>query len=402
MQGKKLTGTKYLPGQVLEDADLLTHSLALQKQADEAAGVNQSAASNLKPLLQKHQTLASSATLPQQQAWHLHKGLQLLQDARDDGIVPGEDAERLGDDFKSSLAQDQANLLLATAPHAIAQALHTNPLLVGLNPQDRQRLEQRAERRLHSLPLDHQHQQQQALLHQTGNRLKNWFNRSYDYLGKAGQLSPSELADLELTQALPQHTLNLLSQLSAHAVKQSAKHQAYLNRIQQGFKDQPLDPHNPDDLQAADYHFLLNHGKDSDQQLAGALPDLFRLTKIIPKSAKPALNRLIHGHDGLKFSQRLAEAWQTNPSLAAQLPDEVLAHNFAASTLLPDWQLGGAADPHNRLYNLLTSPTLPPVPTSQDPTILGQQTAQRIIALRQIQADLQTLEYQAAHHPDQM
>jgi len=271
MQGKKLTGTKYLPGQVLEDADLLTHSLALQKQADEAAGVNQSAASHVPQLLQKHQTLASSATLPQQQAWHLHKGLQLLQDARDEGIIPGEDAERLGDGFKRSLAQDQANLLLNKAPHAIAQALHTNPLLVGLNEQDRQRLEQRAERRLHSLPLDQQHQQQQALLHQTGNRLKNWFNRSYDYLGKAGQLSPSELADLELTQALPQHTLNLLSQLSAHAVKQSAKHQAYLNRIQQGFKDQPLDPHNPDDLQAADYHFLLNHGKDSDQQLSGTL-----------------------------------------------------------------------------------------------------------------------------------
>ena len=78
MQGKKLTGTKYLPGQVLEDADLLNHSLALQKQADEAAGVNQSAASHVPQLLQKHQTLASSATLPQQQAWHLHKGLQLL------------------------------------------------------------------------------------------------------------------------------------------------------------------------------------------------------------------------------------------------------------------------------------------------------------------------------------
>ena len=37
-----------------------------------------------------------------------HKGLQLLQDARDEGIIPGEDAERLGDSFKRSLAQDQA------------------------------------------------------------------------------------------------------------------------------------------------------------------------------------------------------------------------------------------------------------------------------------------------------
>ncbi|MBL0320623.1 MAG: hypothetical protein IPP74_15215 [Alphaproteobacteria bacterium] len=219
---------------------------------------------------------------------------------------------------------------------------------------------------------------------------------------RPGNYPPSELADLEVTQALPKHTLNLLSQLSAHAVQQSAKHQAYLNRIQQGFKDQPLDPHHPDDQQAADYHFLLNHGKDSDPQLSGTLPDLFRLTRIVPKSAKPALSRLIHGRDGLKFSQRLADVWQDNPSLAAQLPDEVLAHNVAASTLLPDWQLGGAADPHNRLYYLLTSPALPPMPTSQDPAILGQQTAQRIIALRQIQADLQTLEYQAAHHPDQM
>ena len=140
----------------------------------------------------------------------------------------------------------------------------------------------------------------------------------------------------------------------------------------------------------------------STQARACLLYTSFRLTKIIPKSAKPALNRLIHGRDGLKFSQRLAEAWQTNPSLAAQLPDEVLAHNFAASTLLPDWQLGGAADPHNRLYNLLTSPALPPVPDSKDPAILGQQTAQRIIALRQLQDDLKTFEYQAAHHPDQM
>ncbi|MBL0320622.1 MAG: hypothetical protein IPP74_15210 [Alphaproteobacteria bacterium] len=190
MQGKKLTGTKYLPDQVLEDADLLNHSLALQKQAQDAATLNQTAASNLPKSLQKHQALALSATLPQQQAWHLHKGLQLLQEARDEGIIPGEDAERLGDDFTRSLGQDQANLLLNKAPHSIAQALHTNPLLVGLNPQDRQRLEQRAERRLHSLPLDHQRQQQQALLQQTGNHLKTWFTRSYDYLGKAGQLPP--------------------------------------------------------------------------------------------------------------------------------------------------------------------------------------------------------------------
>ena len=97
--------------------------MALQQQAQDAATLNQTAASNLPKWLNQNRTLAAAALLPEQQAWHLHKGLQLLQEARDEGIIPGEDAERLGDDFKSSLAQDQANLLLATAPHAIAQAL---------------------------------------------------------------------------------------------------------------------------------------------------------------------------------------------------------------------------------------------------------------------------------------
>ena len=61
MQGKKLTGTKYLPDQVLEDADLLNHSLALQQQAQDAATLNQTAASNLPKSLQKHQALAISS-----------------------------------------------------------------------------------------------------------------------------------------------------------------------------------------------------------------------------------------------------------------------------------------------------------------------------------------------------
>ncbi len=404
VQGKVLP--KGLSSNLLEEADLLRHSQGLEQQARAAGEVNRRAAQQLPSILGQLRNMASGAVLAAQQRWSMDKGLSLIKMAGSDGLLDSNQATLMAETYQNGMRQDRLNQLLEENPADAERQMQEDPLLQEMKQEERELFLKRLARRRETQPLDQAWRQ--VRMPQAHNRLEQTMQQSDYYIKQAqeGLLPPSLLGDLEVRRALPAFTMNLVGQFSSTAMKQSARHQAYITRMQQGVETTPLDPSNQDDVNAADYYYQLSYGNTPPQQLAERLPDLIALTKIVPPSAKASISRLLHGRDGVKFGQRLADVWINNPNVAHQLPDEVLLHSFAANTLLPNWRLGGnmgqGDDQDHRLYYLLNPLALVQKPSPQDNSLqaIAIQESATTTTLLQRKADLQSIEYHAAKHPD--
>ncbi len=403
VQGKVLP--KGLSSNLLEEADLLRHSQGLEQQARAAGEVNRRAAQQLPSILGQLRNMASGAVLAAQQRWSMDKGLNLIKMAGRDGLLDSNQATLMAETYQNGMRQDRLNQLLEENPADAERQMQEDPLLQEMKQEERELFLKRLARRRETQPLDQAWRQ--VRMPQAHNRLEQTMQQSDYYIKQAqeGLLPPSLLGDLEVRRALPAFTMNLVGQFSSTAMKQSARHQAYITRMQQGVETTPLDPSNQDDVNAADYYYQLSYGNTPPQQLAERLPDLIALTKIVPPSAKASISRLLHGRDGVKFGQRLADVWINNPNVAHQLPDEVLLHSFAANTLLPNWRLGGnmgqGDDQDHRLYYLL-NPLAAIHTTAQDNSLEASviKASDTAIILTQRNQDLQFLEYQAASIDD--
>ena len=403
VQGKVLP--KGLSSNLLEEADLLRHSQGLEQQARAAGEVNRRAAQQLPSILGQLRNMASGAVLAAQQRWSMDKGLSLIKMAGSDGLLDSNQATLMAETYQNGMRQDRLNQLLEENPADAERQMQEDPLLQEMKQEERELFLKRLARRRETQPLDQAWRQ--VRMPQAHNRLEQTMQQSDYYIKQAqeGLLPPSLLGDLEVRRALPAFTMNLVGQFSSTAMKQSARHQAYITRMQQGVETTPLDPSNQDDVNAADYYYQLSYGNTPPQQLAERLPDLIALTKIVPPSAKASISRLLHGRDGVKFGQRLADVWINNPNVAHQLPDEVLLHSFAANTLLPNWRLGGnmgqGDDQDHRLYYLL-NPLAAIHTTAQDNSLEASviKASDTAIILTQRNQDLQFLEYQAASIDD--